>query len=288
MASHWFLVWLPSRDQEARERSRSASQSRERSLSLMRDENETKETDHEESGKETPAENGLVEKPSPSNDKNGQEEATEDQKLPRFKVEQVEQNGTARMIGDKDKEEGNTIEINESEPLLEDTKKRVTIEAPIAQEEGGTPVTPVTEATEATLYSQKQIPFLPWEPKEDEVKQFLKRRKIEPVYSVTTVDQAMSQISFCVPFEEVEELSLALQRECGVGHEEGTSLSILPINMHCSKTAPREDEVQDVVEREESVMTVSHHCRVISLCFSRIKWRSSIQASSPAFWCLKL
>ena len=90
-----------------------------------------------------------------------------------------------------------------------------------------------------------------------EVKKFLEGRKIDPVYSVTTVDQTMSQISFCVPFEEVEELSLALQRECGVGHEEGTSLSILPINMHCSKTAPREDKHQDDEGREESIMTVS-------------------------------
>jgi hypothetical protein len=80
---------------------------------------------------------------------------------------------------------------------------------------------------------------------EEEVLELLVRNKVAPVHVVRTVDETKTQISFCVPFEQVEGLALELQRECGVGHTEESSLSILPISMHCSTTAEKEGQESD-------------------------------------------
>ena len=50
---------------------------------------------------------------------------------------------------------------------------------------------------------KEQVPLLEWEPKEEEVKNLLKSWKVEPVHVVRTVDGTKTQISFCVPFDQV-------------------------------------------------------------------------------------
>ena len=47
---------------------------------------------------------------------------------------------------------------------------------------------------------------------------------------------------------QVESLSLDLQRLCGIGHTEDTSLSILPISMHCSTDAKKDSPEEDLKE----------------------------------------
>ena len=38
---------------------------------------------------------------------------------------------------------------------------------------------------------------------------------------------------------------MELQRICGIGHTEDTSLSILPISMHCSTDAKKDSSEED-------------------------------------------
>ena len=41
---------------------------------------------------------------------------------------------------------------------------------------------------------------------------------------------------------------MELQRLCGIGHTEDTSLSILPISMHCSTDAKKDELEEDSKE----------------------------------------
>ena len=54
---------------------------------------------------------------------------------------------------------------------------------------------------------------------------------------------------------------MELQRLCGIGHTEDTSLSILPISMHCStdakKDAPEEDAKETPVCTKSNSQTKS-------------------------------
>ena len=101
-------------------------------------------------------------------------------------------------------------DTTETQSLLEKTekpkKKGVTLNvAPLATGEVDSESMPATPRTEvSTINSKEQVPLLEWEPKEEEVKSLLRNRKVEPVHVVSTVDGAKTQISFCVPFDQVK------------------------------------------------------------------------------------
>ena len=103
--------------------------------------------------------------------------------------------------------------MDETQSLLDKTektepkkkKKGVTLNvAPLATGEVDSESMPATPRTEvSTINSKEQVPLLEWEPKEEEVKSLLRKHKVEPVHVVSTVDGAKTQISFCVPFDQV-------------------------------------------------------------------------------------
>ena len=189
---------------------------------------------------------------------------------------EVKTNGSA----EKDSASNSDIEdtTEETQSLLNKTekqksgkkKKEVTLNvAPLATGEVDSLSMPATPRTEvSTVSSKEQVPLLEWEPKEEEVKNLLKKRKVEPVHIVRTVDGSKTQISFSVPFDQVRELmvddlqslqveslSLELQRVCGIGHTGDTSLSILPISMHCSTDA-KKDAPEDGDAKEMTVCSI--------------------------------
>lgn len=95
-------------------------------------------------------------------------------------------------------------------PEREKKKKGVTLNvAPLATGEIDSESMPATPRTEvSTINSKEQVPLLEWEPKEEEVKSLLRNRKVEPVHVVSTVDGTKTQISFCVPFDQVRARSM--------------------------------------------------------------------------------
>ena len=112
---------------------------------------------------------------------------------------------------------GDTTE-EESQSLLEKTERKQEPEArkkkgvrlnvaPLATGELDSESMPATPRTDvgSTINSKEQVPLLEWEPKEEEVKSLLRNRKVEPVHIVSTVDGAKTQISFCVPFDQVRD-----------------------------------------------------------------------------------
>ena len=124
---------------------------------------------------------------------------------------EVKTNGSA----EKDSASNSDIEdtTEETQSLLNKTdkqksgkkKKEVTLNvAPLATGEVDSLSMPATPRTEvSTVSSKEQVPLLEWEPKEEEVKSLLRKHKVEPVHVVSTVDGAKTQISFCVPFDQV-------------------------------------------------------------------------------------
>ena len=155
---------------------------------------------------------------------NEEEETTEElgketQKL--FHVTKIseEQNCEVKVNESAEKSPSNgSIEdieytMDETQSLLDKTekaepkkkKKGVTLNvAPLATGEVDSESMPATPRTEvSTINSKEQVPLLEWEPKEEEVKSLLRKHKVEPVHVVSTVDGAKTQISFCVPFDQV-------------------------------------------------------------------------------------
>jgi len=291
MSTHWFLVWVPSAREERRSRSRTGSSSPrvQRSVSdpckdaetqseaVVEDEQTSpnksfqitrKSDDVEETNDDQAVEDKDQLKERLSNEEETTEElGKETQKL--FHVTKIseEQNCEVKVNESAEKSPSNgsmeDIEdtMDETQSLLDKTektepkkkKKGVTLNvAPLATGEVDSESMPATPRTEvSTINSKEQVPLLEWEPKEEEVKSLLRKHKVEPVHVVSTVDGAKTQISFCVPFDQVEGLSLELQRLCGIGHTEDTSLSILPISMHCSTDAKKDSSEEDSNETPE-------------------------------------
>ena len=116
-----------------------------------------------------------------------------------------------------DDETQSLLDKTEEEEVPEKKKKGVTLNvAPLATGEVDTESMPATPR-DPTINSKEQVdifirininlkeqvPLLEWEPKEEEVKNLLKSWKVEPVHVVRTVDGTKTQISFCVPFDQV-------------------------------------------------------------------------------------
>ena len=151
-------------------------------------------------------------KESLSNEKKATEELGKEKLFRVTKIE--EQNCDLKVNDSAGKSPSNSSiedieDTTETQSLLEKTekpkKKGVTLNvAPLATGEVDSESMPATPRTEvSTINSKEQVPLLEWEPKEEEVKSLLRNRKVEPVHVVSTVDGAKTQISFCVPFDQV-------------------------------------------------------------------------------------
>ena len=128
-----------------------------------------------------------------------------------------ENDPSTKVIEDTSDETQSLLDKTEEEEEPEKKKKGVTLNvAPLATGELDTESMPATPR-DPTINSKEQVdifirininlkeqvPLLEWEPKEEEVKNLLKSWKVEPVHVVRTVDGTKTQISFCVPFDQV-------------------------------------------------------------------------------------
>ena len=103
-----------------------------------------------------------------------------------------------------------------------------------------TPDTNVAEVTEKTAeagadetITQSSGDFLKWEATEDIVKRVIAEKPIGSLHIVNSVDKKQTQISFCVCFDQVEDLLLELQNN-GIGQVDHSSISVFPSSIHVS------------------------------------------------------
>lgn len=189
MATHWFLVWVPSSSEERKEREESWSRSRTTSGARredtgagVRDVQEGSDT-----GRESVKSRFELQRLDSS-------EVGEKSSLPTIK-EDVINNGKA-----------NQHEEGEKELLL--------MQPSVENERGdrGCPTTtsstlePSLETCDKTICS-KELDFLVEQNSlEERVSGFLATQKIGTVHVVQTVDKKKTQISFCIPFDQVTNL----------------------------------------------------------------------------------
>ena len=208
---NWFVIWVPSKEAELSEKLRSRSQSK---------------TPHREEVVTEDGGDGLDEE---------EEGIKEDAGNGKFAVTKVE-------------EEAVTPDLAESRPddvPLEkgDHKK--------SDEEEGAALIEETETrekpSEMTVTDKSEV-FLEWESLEDIVRRVITQREISSLHVVSSTDGRQTQFSFCVPFDQVEDLLLELQNN-GLGQLDHTSLSVFPSSIHVSdNTMKKPEKSESVIE----------------------------------------
>ena len=249
MASHWFLVWVPSAKEERLERER---KSRDRSVSFGVERVEDSSTKNTENGSEDiNVKNGEnIELNENFIEQNG----TTD----KFKVTKIEEEHAA-LTNQSEERTSKVSEYEEDKKLLgeegdgddEEVQLRSTLtreDSDCSNSQESNPPQSLSEPSTDPLYqksvcSKELEPLLDWSPLEEVVRKFLASRVAGTVHVVRTVDGSKTQLSFCVTFDQVEDLSLALQ-QLGVGHVEESSISIIPISLHCSPTESKQVDTE--------------------------------------------
>ena len=106
--------------------------------------------------------------------------------------------------------------------------------------------TTVTEADIDHNLTQNSDSFLKWETMEDIVKRVIAKKPISSLHIVSSNDKKQTQISFCVSFDQVEDLLLELQNN-GIGQVEQTSISVFPSSIHVSLDRQEDNNTQETV-----------------------------------------
>ena len=102
--------------------------------------------------------------------------------------------------------------------------------------------------SEMTVMDKPEV-FLEWESLEDIVRRVIAQREISSLHTVvSSTDGKQTQFSFCVPFDQVEDLLLELQNN-GLGQLDHTSLSVFPSSIHVSdNTMKKPEKSESVIE----------------------------------------
>ena len=207
---NWFVIWVPSKEAELSEKLRRQSQSK---------------THHREEVVTEDCGDGLDEE---------EEGIKEDAGNGKFAVTKVE-------------EEAVTPDLAESRPddvPLEkgDHKKSDDEEGAALIEE-----TEMKEKPSEMTVTDKPEVFLEWESLEDIVRRVIAQREISSLHTVvSSTDGKQTQFSFCVPFDQVEDLLLELQNT-GLGQLDSTSLSVFPSSIHVSNNILKKPEKSESV-----------------------------------------
>jgi len=217
--THWFVVWVPSSDQERLERGRS------RTVSSAR---ETFGDEKQDCLKQ--ANGSIVSKfdvTKISEDKPVIERLSsiDEDPLPTLFVEtQTQPNVVVNHHDIDDKSLDNDKQENgDLNDKHEDGEHSILL----------TPPTLTVDEDTENEFNQHSDAFLEWEPLEDIVKKVITNKKTSSPHIVQSADNTQTQISFCVPFEEVENLLLDLQNQ-GIGSTDNSSVSVIPASIHYS------------------------------------------------------
>ena len=210
-SSHWFIIWVPSGYHERNQRNEGRTGS-------IRVEKSCSQSDDE----------------SQSYSDGGQRDMPE--KVTEIPTEKVK-NFAVKKIGEERPILGKLPSINEDQDLPSQDLKTLATGNPGNETINATLPIMTQNSTleensvhEQTLHSK---PFLEWEPMEDITKNVILRRNISSLHIIQSTDKTQTQISFCVPFEDVEKLLLDLQT-LGIGHTDNTSVSVIPASIHHS------------------------------------------------------
>ena len=117
--------------------------------------------------------------------------------------------------------------------------------------------------------------FLAWETLEDIVNRVLVNKDVKSLHCVYTSDKKSAQISFCVPFDDVENLLLELQNN-GIGIADNSSITVFPASVFVSdELKKRKDssstENVDTTNRIDKFYTSVKSRLMVMEVMSRIK-----------------
>jgi uncharacterized hydrophobic protein (TIGR00341 family) len=218
--THWFYVWVPASQEERKEKSRTASSVREIATALA-------ETDKDENGPGNVIARKLS-KPFVVT-KIMEEEPLHEKVLSVSSSFDSTANQPNIIVNPSEGSDLKYQELgdNDSTPLI-------------------APTLTVNEDSENDLTVGSEA-FLEWESLEDIVKKVIASKNVSSVHIIHNSDNTQTQISFCVPFEDVETLLLELQNQ-GVGRMDNSSVSVVPASIHCSQDQgykERENAVQE-------------------------------------------
>ena len=210
--THWFYVWVPTSEQERRDRGRSRTGSSVREIATALAENDKEEDSDNNQKKERPFVVTKIEEEEPIISK--LPSVTENTVSSTFEESSLQPNVAVNPIEDLMQNDKDFETDNDSTPLIPPTL--------IVNEDAENDLTANSEA------------FLEWESLEDIVKKVISSKNISSPHTIHNSDNTQTQLSFCVPFEEVENLVLELQNQ-GVGRLEQSSVSVIPASIHYSQ-----------------------------------------------------
>ena len=154
--------------------------------------------------------------------------------------------GTGKFAVTKVEEEAVTPDLVESRP--EDVPQEKGNHNKSDDEEGAALIeeTETREKPSEMTVTDKSEVFLEWESLEDIVRRVIAQREISSLHVVSSTDGKQTQFSFCVPFDQVEDLLLELQNT-GLGQLDSTSLSVFPSSIHVSNNILKKPEKSESV-----------------------------------------
>jgi len=136
----------------------------------------------------------------------------------KFKIQEIDKE---RSTSNSDKFEVSKIQ----ESLTTDDNQRGKTSEIVVADKSENRDEPVTEADGGE--------FRKWEPTVEIVKRVIAEKPIKTLHFFDTVDRQQTRISFCVCFDQVEDLLLKLQYN-GIGLIDHSSISVFPCSIHVS------------------------------------------------------
>jgi len=214
--THWFVVWVPSSEQERRERSRSRTISSAREIATVINDNGVIKSELED----------RMENNSPKTDRPFVVTKIKEEIPIVRKVPEIQEMNIANSFDESNNQP--TTVVNSSEEVQNNGEFETENDsAPLIP-----PALTVNEDSENELTVHSDA-FLEWESLEDIVKKVISTKCATSVHIIHSSDNTQTQISFCVAFEEVENLLLDLQNH-GIGRVEHSSISVIPASIHYS------------------------------------------------------